>query len=290
MTSDITHSLTENGLAVLAPLYEQNVLKTWNEKLTPILNSQSTARKYVYADKLMALGILDDVFSPELLRIIFELVPNAELYHCHVYEINANNAKPHIHTDNRLDGWHRDYDCKHSFDLPYIQHISFFIYLSEVNEGDGQFEVSNKKLNKTPLFFAKEQAFKVTGKLGHNFLFDRKAYHRASPNTGTTPRRVLKLSFQRNTLASHKQSEAPFVSVRNKLNQTPNANPLVKQLFRADTEQQSILASKASLADALSPSLADLPEAHQLSFSFFQQFIRTLRDVKFVRKRMQAND
>lgn len=290
MTKDITHSLTENGLAVFAPLYDQQMLTNWNEKLTPILNSQSTARKYVYADKLMALGILDDVFSPELLRIIFELVPNAELYHCHVYEIDANNAKPHIHTDNRLDGWHRDYDCKHSFDLPYIQHISFFVYLSEVNEGDGQFEVSNKKLNKTPQVFAKEQAFKVTGKLGHNFLFDRKAYHRASPNTGKTPRRVLKLSFQRNTLANHKQSEAPFEAVRNILNQSNSIDELVKQLFRAKTDEHALLRNKTELTTVKQINTIELPLSHRPSLSIYQRVIRTLRDLKFVKNRLFAND
>ena len=161
---------------------------------------------------------------------------NPVLYHCHSYEIDGLNPRPHIAEENFLNGWHRDVDCIHDLDNRGIQHVSLFVYLTDVGSEDGAFEVCNKKLGYFPRLFKSSNFYRITGGKGHSFLFNRTAIHRASPNQNTTQRRVLKISFQSKYTvmpalnAKFKSHEKRFnlIKVQKLL---PRANILLRSLF-----------------------------------------------------------
>lgn len=180
--------------------------------------------------------MIDEIFTPKLMTLIFSVIPNPILYHCHSYEINGLNSKPHIAEDNFLNGWHRDVDCIHDLGNSAIQHVSLFVYLTNVGNEDGAFEVCNKKLGYFPRLFKSSNFYRITGKKGHSFLFNRTAVHRASPNQNTIQRRVLKISFQsKDTMvpalnAKIKSHEKRFNLVKVQ-KQLPTTNILLRSLF-----------------------------------------------------------
>ena len=148
--------LCSEGVAQVKPLFSENTIKHWNALLDPAFAKQNAPRKYVSAIELLDMGLLNEIFNEQMLGIIFKLIPDAELYHCHVYEINGNNKEPHIKANNQLSGWHRDTDCKFRFFTPKPQHISIFVYLSDVSSTGGCFELTNKPLTFLPTGFKDE--------------------------------------------------------------------------------------------------------------------------------------
>jgi hypothetical protein len=192
--SPIIESLNKHGITRLEPLYCLDTIKTWNYLIDLSMTHKEGPRLYLRADELYQLGILKSLLSPELKHLINGVMPDACLYHLHLYESPGLNNKPHIHSENGLNGWHRDDDCLYAWEPNQFHFISFFIYLTDVVEENGPFEISSLKANQP--IKAKMPSYKVLGKSGTNFLFDRTFWHRATPNQAINNRRVIKLSFQ----------------------------------------------------------------------------------------------
>jgi len=285
MTNKTRTLLENNGVAVLPRLYERENLLQWNLLLEPILNTQNSLRKYVPPNKLNELGIIKQLFTNELINLIFSLIPDAELYHCHVYETAANQNKPHIHSNNKLEGWHRDTDCKYNTKKEKIQHISLFIYLSDVIEESGAFELSPIPLKLIQGSFNRHKTYPIFGELGHCFLFDRKAFHRARPNIGKLPRRVLKISFQSRAIFNHKIYEEKFKQTRSQLNKEDIA---LRHLFGdklISTEELTKWLQHKN--NNISHIKVNLPAStDKLNFTLNQCLLAIWRDFKYVCKRL----
>jgi|TARA_B100001059_G_scaffold192300_1_gene195762 hypothetical protein len=208
---DINHEsigkkLLLNSFLPIEELYPKSSINNFNNKFDPLFSEQSNPRRYVDSLDIYNLGLIEEVFTPKLLSLIYDIIPDPILYHCHSYEIDGFNSKSHIANDNFLNGWHRDIDCIHDLDRVEIQHVSLFIYLTDVGDGDGAFQICNKQLRYLPRLFRSSKFYSVMGNKGCSFLFNRTATHRASPNRNSTNRRVLKISFQSKNTPSHKLS------------------------------------------------------------------------------------
>lgn len=289
ISKQINHLLEKYCVAVIPPLYDNETLTLWNKVFTDILAKQDKTRKYVTTTDFIKNKLLLDIFSPKLQSLIHNIMPTAELYHCHVYEIEKQQSKSHIMGDDPLKGWHRDSDCKHDFNKAKVQHISLFVYLSDVKKDDGCFEVSTKKIHFPPVFGNSDKHFKLIGNTGATFLFDRKAFHRASPNLGYTPRRVLKLSFQSKDIYNHKRLLPDFKVVRDYLE--PNAI-FLRQLFgdRTLTDKQLLLSEnrlKNTIKNSDMKESVALPDvSFSANFTLTQNFRRYVRDCLFITKRI----
>lgn len=284
--TDLSQLLKRQSIAMIDPLYSRALITKWNELFNPIFASQKSARRYVSAINFVELGIFDEIFSTNLLSTIYHLIPDAVLYHCHAYEIDANQAHSHIMNNNGLDGWHRDYDCKHDLSNNELQHVSLFIYLSNVEKDSGAFEVSNMPLTLRIPNNADEQLYQVQGASGTTFLFNRIAYHRASPNRSATPRRVLKLSFQSKALFNHKLLEDNFARVSLVIT---NKSPLIRQLFGdkdVDENEHKQALDHLVINSSINAQLPRNSIAN--TFNWHQNARRYYRDIKFIVKRLSV--
>lgn len=188
--------LSQDSFIAFEPIYSDERVEYLNNKFDSLFSQQNQPRRYVDALDMYNLGVLNDIFTPNLISLIYDVMPNPVLYHCHSYEIDGNCQKSHIAGDNFLEGWHRDIDCIHDFEKEGIQHVTLFVYLTDVNVNDGAFEICTKKLGYFPRLFRSSKFYRITGTRGFSFLFNRTAVHRASPNKNKNERRVLKISFQ----------------------------------------------------------------------------------------------
>ncbi|MGD0730440.1 MAG: phytanoyl-CoA dioxygenase family protein [Terracidiphilus sp.] len=197
--SQIRELLLKSGICQLTPLYSGEELAAFNAAINPLLESRVAERRaYVHVEELLELGVFGMVLSEKMKAILFSIVPDPVLYHCHVYEIAANDARPHIFGDS-LAGWHRDMDCNYVAGDP--THVSIFVYLTNVGPEDGAFEFvpgvpPTKWLHNGAPYSI------VQGPAGYSFAWHRRFYHRASPNRGPVRRRLLKISIQRNAFPS----------------------------------------------------------------------------------------
>lgn len=286
----IKNLLEKHCVATISPLYDNEKLAHWNKIFTAILAKQNKVRKYVTTADFIEHKLLLDIFSPKLQSLIHDIMPTAELYHCHVYEIEKQQEKSHIMGDNSLHGWHRDSDCKHDFNKAKVQHISLFVYLSDVKEDGGCFEVSTKKIHYCPVFGNSDKYFKLIGNTGTTFLFDRKAYHRASPNLSNNPRRVLKLSFQTKNIYNHKRLLPDFKIARDYLSPT---DVFLRQLFgdKTITNNEMILSDQTlaniSKSNKVIESVALPDVSFTADFTLTQNFRRYIRDCLFVSRRLR---
>lgn len=281
---ELNRLLLQRSTAVVPNIYSTERIERWNQLIDPTLSTQKSARKYVSALDLLNLDLLNEIFSKELQTIIFDLIPDAELYHCHIYEISPNQTQPHIKPNNNLSGWHRDSDCKHDFTQNNLQHISIFIYLSDVKNNGGYFEVSDKKLSVIPSIKNSDECYQLIGDKGLSFLFDRKSFHRASPNFSDNPRRVLKISIQSRKLFNHKKDETIFRLVREKL---ASNQAELKQLF-GDRLIQSPKCK--TITDSFIQEFdrhCELPVNHsRATFTIKENFTRYTRDLRFIITRL----
>lgn len=202
------HILTKQGIVKFDNVFSPEELSAIKASIDPIFEAKKNqARSYVHPDELVNAGLWQTIFSEKMLSVLFSIMPDPVLYHCHVYEIAGNSTTPHIF-GNILTGWHRDPDSEYNPNYP--THISLFIYLTDVGEGDGAFEFIPFRLRwlkrSTPYI-------SVLGQSGFTFAWNRPFYHRASPNYGRTRRRLLKLSIQRNEFISTHLSNKHFQSV-----------------------------------------------------------------------------
>jgi len=192
--------------------------------MDPILNSRLEERRaYVHPDELKEIGVLDQLLCGPMRAILFSIMPDPVLYHCHVYEIAANDTRAHIFAET-LAGWHRDGDSE--LIKNDITHVSVFLYLTDVGAADGAFEFSPK--DPTAWLLSSTPCVTVTGPAGFTFAWQRSFYHRASPNRGPTRRRLFKISIQRNAFPSLHLKNKHFQKV---MEMTPPGDPQMDLLL-----------------------------------------------------------
>jgi len=168
----VYESLTHYGVALFPPLYDEQCIQLWNNKIDAFFdNTGNEKRSYVRVDQLQMLGMLDSILNQNLHDLIDNLMCDAVLYHCHIYEIAAGQKKSHIHADNSFDGWHRDAECLYAAEKNKSHHFSLFVYLTDVEIDNGPFEISPVSAFK-PLK-RKIPSLKIQGNAGTCFLFDR---------------------------------------------------------------------------------------------------------------------
>lgn len=189
-------ALMTDGICRLDNPYPASVIDDWNARLDPIFAAkQDQARAEVGGDQLYDLGIFDGFFSPEMRFVLRSLMPDAVLFDFHAYEIAANQDRSHILSE-RLDGWHPDIKPLPGMDMRVPHFISFFVYLTDVTEVDGAFELL--PLSSQEEFRSGLSSIKAVGPKGTAFVWNKSFYHRASPNHGSIRRRLLKVTFHRN--------------------------------------------------------------------------------------------
>jgi hypothetical protein len=191
--------LSTDGIANFGPLYAMDVVARWNAELDPLFARGDQVRATLGADVLAATGVLSGVLTPPIRALIAQTVPDARIYHAHAYEIAGGSERPHIHSEH-LDGWHRDTETIRDFQADRARHISLFVYLTDVGEESGAFEFLPRSPRQS--LGASQEAHRVTGRAGTAFAWNRSYYHRASPNTSTVRRRLVKLSWQPAGLAN----------------------------------------------------------------------------------------
>ena len=202
--------LLTTGIAHVDDIYTVNELAALNHAMNPAFDElKSTPRAYVRSDAMYRLGILDTIMSPRMRGVLFSTMPDPVLLHLHVYEIAAHQSQSHIFSE-AYSGWHRDPDAEyHASDAT---HVSVFVYLSDVQANDGPFEFAQHKPD-TALRSGTRIA-SMRGPIGTSFLWHRRFFHRAAPNSGPTRRRVLKISIQRNAFESSRLQKPEFQMLR----------------------------------------------------------------------------
>ena len=221
----IVDYLLKAGICELPELYTQEEIAAMNAAMDPLLTSRlHEKRAYVHPDEMLELGLMPMVFSERMMNVLFSIMPDPVLYHCHVYEIAANNTSSHIFAET-LKGWHRDPDSSYVDGDP--THVSLFVYLRDVGAEDGAFEfVPN--VPRTKWLHNGTPYISVRGPKGYSFAWHRNYYHRASPNRGPVRRRLVKLSVQSNEYPSHHLSNEHFSKV---IAQTPAGDPRMDLLL-----------------------------------------------------------
>lgn len=194
----INHHLAKRGICHLSPIFTPEEIATIDRAVDPILAARANEpRAYVYSDELGELGLLDRILSPRMREVLFGILPDAVLYHLHVYEIAANQNQPHIFADT-MAGWHRDPDSENGGRS--ATHISIFVYLTDVGPENGPFELIPQ--HPVSMLHKRTRYASMTGKAGSSFAWNRSFYHRASPNRSDIRRRLLKISVQNNRFES----------------------------------------------------------------------------------------
>jgi hypothetical protein len=186
--------LSTDGIAAIEPAFPAARIADWNRRLDPLFAAQvSEDRAYVGADVLVEPGVLGSCLTPAIRAVVMAVTPDAVAYHAHVYEIAANQDRPHIRA-GRLDGWHRDEETIRSYHPGRPRHLSLFVYLTDVAAGGGAFELC---LEPPGLgVHAGRPTVSASGAAGMAFVWNRSYVHRASPNRSDRRRRVLKMSWQ----------------------------------------------------------------------------------------------
>ena len=205
-------ALVEKGFFLNSLSYSPKLIEEWNMLLSPLfIVQEDKGRAYVKANVLFELGILDKIFNEQIQSLLCHLMPDAIFYHCHAYEIKASQAQSHIHWGENL-GWHRDEECAFEYNPKGANHISMFIYLTDVDEENGPFEI--RLASPFSYFKPKEKTLKVIDKAGAVFFFNRFFWHRACPNYSSSRRRVIKFSFQPRGLNNGRINLTEFVELR----------------------------------------------------------------------------
>jgi hypothetical protein len=264
-------TLTQSGILGLDCPYDRPSLALIQARLDPLFAEQGPShRSYVKAKDLQDLGLLELVFNESMRSTLRALIPDAVLYHCHLYEIAANQDQPHIE-GHLLNGWHRDYDAFYPRIEPREPHcLSLFVYLSDVESfDDGPFEL----LPEFRSDFAEGlPTTRVLGPAGTTFVFTRTFFHRANPNRGDRRRRVLKLSIQSGALANGPIDQGDFREV---LAQLPTEAHFLRQLFGGG---YAVGQSKTlPVIETPSPAIVPLPRNATTELSWDQR-LRLLRD------------
>lgn len=207
--SELLPLLVDKGIAEVDSPLSAAFLADFNARIDEAFaDRRDEPRAYVHCDELAQLGLLEPVLT-QMRPLLTAIVPDAVLYHCHVYEIAGNRTESHIFSES-LAGWHRDPDSE--FDGATASHVSIFLYLSDVGPDDGPFEFCPRApgewlRSSTPVI-------SLTGQRNYCFAWNRAFFHRAAPNRGPRRRRLLKLSIQPNAAANQHMPNERFQAVR----------------------------------------------------------------------------
>lgn len=284
--------LREQSFITLEPIYSEETIALINHRLDAVFKSQHQARRYADAIDLYNLGLYSSIFTRELLFTLFSVISDPVLYHFHAYEIDGFNSRPHISDKNHLDGWHRDMDCIHDLSNNNIQHVSLFVYLTDVGDVDGAFEICDKPLGYFPRLFKTSRFYKIKGMRGHTFLFNRTAMHRASPNEGSVNRRVLKISFQSKNTPSEplqvkvRSHQKHFALIKAK-EFIPEENLLLRSLFGDDgVKKEALYEELRLLKEDMSESFSSDPSPFAMKYDMnvIKEFRGVAKDLLYVKK------
>lgn len=205
--------LQTDGVLATDDLFSREELHTLQSVLDPLFARKiDQARSYVHPDELLNAGLWPLVFSEKMRSLLFSVMPDPVLHHCHVYEIAGRNPEPHIFAES-LAGWHCDVDRQPETNGP--THISLFVYLTDVGPDSGAFEfvphTARQWLRSGSSFVS------VFGQAGYTFIWNRSFFHRAAPNFSDVRRRILKISIQRNYYPSTHLTNEHFQRVSRKI-------------------------------------------------------------------------
>lgn len=221
MRSDPRHELSTRGITQLCGVCDEITVKDWNTRLDPLLDAGAgEPRSYIGAGELARLGIVAELFSSPVRAAIDALYPNDQpvAYHCHVYEIAANQQRPHIRA-GALDGWHRDAETLERYRRDVPDYVSLFTWLRPVGADDGAFELVAQPPVRAPM--SGTPCVRAEGSAGFTFLWNRSYFHRASPNRGQVRRRVLKVSVQPASLPNDRIDGAELSEARDACKDDP---------------------------------------------------------------------
>ncbi|OBA89882.1 hypothetical protein A5662_23605 [Mycobacteriaceae bacterium 1482268.1] len=206
--------LAQEGIADLTGLWSAEQIYEWNRRMDPLFAAASDQpRSYVNADQLVEMGVFQEALSEPVRRLIASIQPSALLYHCHCYEIAAAQKKPHIQ-QNRLQGWHKDWETIKYFTKDFPTFVSIFVLMTPVGDVDGAFEFAPRS---DAGLRAGGEVVRLIGPAGTTAIWNRSYYHRASPNQGPRRRRILKFSFQPAGLPNNRIRLDEFKSAYSKL-------------------------------------------------------------------------
>lgn len=221
----MTDFLLNDGICTLPKLFTGTEIDTINTAVDPLLASRRDERRaYVHPEEMGELGVLKMVFTDRMMNAVFSVMPDPVLYHCHIYEIAANDTRSHIFADTLL-GWHRDPDS--SYYAGNATHVSIFVYLTDVGSEDGAFEFI-PGVPPTKWLHNAAPYIQVHGSRGFSFAWHRNYFHRAAPNRGPVRRRLVKFSIQRNAFRSAHLSNPHFQAL---LAKTPEGDPRMDLLL-----------------------------------------------------------
>ena len=221
-TRTLPEVLTQEGIADLTGLWPVEQVESWNQRVDSLFAEIADQPRAVLGpDQLVDLGIFHEMFSEPARRLIASVHPSALLYHCHCYETAGGQTKSHIN-EQRLDGWHRDYDTLEGFAKNFPNFVSIFILMSPVGDEDGAFEFAPNSADRIK---ASGDVVQMVGSVGTAAIWNRCYYHRAAPNRGPRRRRILKISTQPAGLANELIGTDEFKAAYSKLD-----DPVLKAL------------------------------------------------------------
>ena len=221
-TRTLPDVLAQEGIADLTGLWPVEQVESWNQRVDSLFAAiEDQPRAVLGPDQLVDVGVFHEMFSEPARQLIASVHPSALLYHCHCYETAGGQTKSHIN-EERLDGWHRDYDTLKGFAKNFPNFISIFILLSPVGDDDGAFEFAPNSADRIK---AGSDIVQMVGPIGTAAIWNRCFYHRAAPNRGSRRRRILKISFQPAGLANELIGTDEFKAAWSKLD-----DPVLKAL------------------------------------------------------------
>jgi hypothetical protein len=204
--------LREQGIVMLESPFSQETLKHWNELLDPLFKAQGDIlRSYVSPTELCELGIWDEFWTPRVRSLVRSFMPDAVIETFDCYENKGNQSEEDMYDEVNSE-WHRDIPPLPGVDSKEPMYCSIFIYLSDVKNGSGGFEIRTKDPDLA--LVPNEAALNVQGDIGTTFLWNRSFYHRSSMNSTNKRRRVLKLSVQHNYLENSSLASKLFSTVK----------------------------------------------------------------------------
>lgn len=214
--NSFVRELKATGLLKLDNVFSKETIARWNQLLDPILKERSSEEKsYVKIHELDELNILSEFFNPQMRGLLASFMPDPAILCFHVYE-TCPSEKPHVFGDT-FSGWHRDVNHLPGLQADDPNYVSFFVYLSDVSEESGAFEIVPKSF--TGPLKRETESVKVLGEKGTTFVWNRTMFHRATPNRSKQRRRVLKVSLQHNYLQNEHIEGPDFLSLRKKYNE-----------------------------------------------------------------------
>lgn len=233
--ADVRRLLIEDGISRLDSPLSIDLVTRINRGVDALFAMRAgKPRSYVGCDELAEQGLLVPMLE-SLRDTVLSILPDPTLYHCHLYETAGGSDRAHIYGET-LAGWHRDPDSEYHKDR--ATHVSIFIHLSDVGLGDGAFEFCPGDPEKW--LTSSTPVISVVGPINTSFAWNRAFMHRASPNSGTKRRRMLKLSIQPLGSYNQRRDNPMFARAREIV---PGGDNYLDMMLGRDPERARTLAT-----------------------------------------------